>query len=129
MIFIDTNVVIDVLDKDVVRAQRAGRALNSVSAKSISTIVYAELAPGFEDRSSLDAILGELGIGVVSIPMSALFLAGQAYKAYRLRGGSRERMLADFLIGAQAIEASAPLLTRDPTRYRTSFPELMLIEP
>lgn len=129
MILIDTNVVIDVLRTNVLFAQRSARALQSAAQKCIGPIVYSELAPGFESAEDLDSILAELGIGYLPVERQALFLAGQAYKAYRFRGGPRERMLSDFLVGAQASTVGSPLLTRDPARYRTAFPQLELVEP
>ena len=60
--------------------------------------------------------------------MQAAFLAGRAFLAYRERGG-RAIPLPDFYIGAHAAVAGYRLLTRDPARYRTSFPRLELIAP
>ena len=37
--------------------------------------------------------------------------------------------LPDFFIGAHAAILGAPLLTRDPRRYRSYFPTLELIAP
>lgn len=45
------------------------------------------------------------------------------------RGGRREKLLADFLIGGQASSMGAELMTRDPRMYRSYFPELPLITP
>ena len=44
-------------------------------------------------------------------------------------GGSRERTLPAFLIGAHAAIADYKLLTRDAARYRTYFPELNIVSP
>jgi len=38
-------------------------------------------------------------------------------------------LLPDFYIGAHAAVAGYRLLTRDPARYRTSFPLLVVIAP
>jgi hypothetical protein len=38
-------------------------------------------------------------------------------------------VLPDFLIGAHALTACAPLLTRDDGRYRLDFPTLALLAP
>jgi predicted nucleic acid-binding protein len=63
------------------------------------------------------------------IPWEAAFLAGKCYLAYRRRGGARRSPLPDFFIGAHAAVSQHSLLTRDPARYRTDFPQLTLIHP
>jgi predicted nucleic acid-binding protein len=74
-------------------------------------------------------MLRDLDIDVVTIPRSALFLAGKAYLRYRGVGGSRTGVLSDFFIGAHAAVEQRPLLTRDARRYRTYFPTVELITP
>jgi predicted nucleic acid-binding protein len=64
-----------------------------------------------------------------AIPYRASFLAGKAFLLYRRRGGARSSPLPDLFIGAHAAVASYRLLTRDPSRYRTYFPDLVLIAP
>lgn len=44
-------------------------------------------------------------------------------------GGNRQRILPDLLIGAHALIARCPLLTRDPHRDLQAFPGLKLITP
>jgi predicted nucleic acid-binding protein len=65
----------------------------------------------------------------VELPRLALFLAAQAYRAYRVRGGMKTAPLPDFFIGAHAEASGMTLLTRDKSRYTTYFPSARLICP
>jgi predicted nucleic acid-binding protein len=66
---------------------------------------------------------------VDSIPREAAFLAARAHADDRERGGQRQAILPDVLIGAHALVERIPLLTRDARRYRQAFPGLELITP
>jgi predicted nucleic acid-binding protein len=64
------------------------------------------------------------------VPRGAISLAvGQAWRAYRQAGGTRERVVADFLIGAHALARADRLLTRDRGFCRSYFAELAIIDP
>lgn len=59
----------------------------------------------------------------------ALHLAGTTFIRYRQRSAKpRERMLADFLVGAHAQHQADSLLTRDRGYCRTYFPKLHLVD-
>ncbi len=63
------------------------------------------------------------------LPWEAAFMASQAYKRYRKRGGAKRSPMPDFYIGAHASLGGYRLLTRDPLRYREYFARLEVIAP
>ncbi|KAF0176539.1 MAG: PIN domain-containing protein [Hyphomonadaceae bacterium] len=130
MIHVDTNVIIDVISADSAFYAKSSAALRTLmpGTAAIGPLVYAELATG-TTKEDLDRALARLGLPLLSMSDRALYESGQAFAAYRKRGGTRERLLADFLIGAHALIDGTALLTRDPKRYQTAFPDLRVIEP
>ena len=132
MIFIDTNVLLDVVTDDPAWADWSQQQLDAASLRdrlAINPVVYSELSVRFTRIEDIDAMLASVEIVVAEMPRSALFLASQAFKAYRHRGGPRTSMLPDFFIGAHATVLGAPLITRDPRRYRSYFPAIELVTP
>jgi len=129
---VDTNVLLDVFTDDPRWAAWSSGQLDIAATAgrlAINDIIYAELSVRFNLIESLDAVLEEAGITIMPMPRAALFLAGKAFQRYRAAGGVRTGVLPDFLIGAHAIVAALPLLTRDAQRYRTYFPAIELITP
>ncbi len=131
MVIIDANVIMDVLSDSPEWRDRSQVALQKLPAGSgiVGPIVYAELAFGYPDQRELDRTIQDMGLVFSPIGETGAHLAGRAYAAYRARGGTRVAILADFFVGAQAAELSCPLLTRDPRRYRTAFPDITIVEP
>lgn len=132
MIFVDTNVIVDVVTENPAWRGWSIRQLEAAALRDrlvINAVVYAELSIGFERVEEVDAALATAAIGVIEIPRGALFLAGKIFREYRRRGGTRTGVLPDFFIGAHAAVLGALLITRDAARYRTYFPTLELIAP
>jgi predicted nucleic acid-binding protein len=128
--FVDSNVLIDIFSRDPRWSiWSRDRLLAAEEPLLINGIVYAEVSIGFEDRERLDHVLEEAGIVLLDVPRTALFAAGKAFRAYRRGSAGRAAILPNFLIGAHASELRATLITRDPARFRTYFPELKLITP
>lgn len=132
MIFVDSSVLIDVLEAKPDWMQWSAGQLThyaQTSGLAINAMVYAEVSRSFASVVKQDQFLKESGIAVLPIPNQAAFLAAQAHRTYRAAGGSRSATLPDFFIGAQAFVGQMALLTRDPVRMRTYFPQLTLITP
>ena len=125
-----TNIIIDITRPNPSFVAASRQALNRLpmGGAGIGPMVYAELSAGMT-KEGLDNVLREVGLTLLSMTDVALYEAGQAFAGYRARGGTRDNLLADFLVGAHAKVDGVALLTRDPKRYRTAFPDLVLIEP
>jgi predicted nucleic acid-binding protein len=129
---IDSNVLIDVISKDPSWIDWSISQMNRQAAAGpmyINDVIYAELAVKTESETALDEVLRIIGVEFCAIPKKALFLAGKVFGRYRAAGGPRLSNLPDFFIGAHAEISELPLLTRDPQRYRTYFPDVKLIAP
>jgi predicted nucleic acid-binding protein len=132
MIFVDSNVLLDVVTRDPVWAAWSKRELEAAALRdglAINPVVYAELSAGFVTIEQVEEVLGPAGIPIVEMTRPALFLAGRVFQEYRRRGGIRTGVLPDFFIGAQAAVLGATLITRDASRYRSYFPTLALVAP
>jgi predicted nucleic acid-binding protein len=136
---LDTNILVYVLIGDPDISGPARRALQesgqSGQGLTISPPVYAELlAVPMIGKTAIDEFLREAKILVDWISHERCWVnAGVAYAAYALRRkrqkvGPPRRLLADFIIGAHAMELGS-ILTADPKFYRTNFPELRVITP
>ncbi|HRF50607.1 MAG TPA: type II toxin-antitoxin system VapC family toxin [Anaerolineales bacterium] len=129
---IDTNVLLDVLSADPKHGPKSREALKASQRTGrlvVCEIVLAELSRYFTKIDDLKETLGRLGIASEPLGEEACHLAGQAFLQYRKRGGKRDRILSDFLIGAHAQVRCTRLLTRDRGFYRDYFSELEIIDP
>ena len=126
---IDSNIVIDIIGEDTVWRSWSVDALESCEKAFVNPLVFAELCYLKPSSSKVERLLNDLEIGYLEIPKEALFLAAQAYKLYRLRGGNKTAPIPDFFIGAHAAALEIPILTRDVARYQTYFPMVTLISP
>lgn len=127
---VDTNVLLDITEQDENWADWSQSQIGDHATRLvINPLIYTELCYESGDAQEVDDILLMLGLRYEEIPRSALFLAAQAFRLYRERGGAKTILLPDFFIGAHAAAINLPILTRDIARYRTYFPEVALICP
>ena len=133
---LDTNVIVALWDAADALHPVARKALEEVSGRealAICGVVYAELigAPG-RTEAFVDRFCEEAGIAVEWVLEERIWRrAGVAFQEYATRrrkqsGAEPRRLLADFLIGAHALENGYKLLTLDGGMYRKAFPGLRL---
>jgi predicted nucleic acid-binding protein len=131
-VLVDSNIILDVLTEDRTWFSWSSAALAREADTSnliINPIIYSEISIRFATIEELEETLDPLVFRKEPIPWEAAFLAGKVFLKYKRRGGSRTMPLPDFFIGAHALIAGIPLLTRDKKRYRRYFPNLHLIAP
>ena len=132
MVLVDTNVLVDVLERDPEWWKWSISQMQTLSAAhqlAINAVIYAELAATHTSAAILDRKIATMNLAFEEIPRSAAFLAGKAFVLYRRRGGKKTGVLADFFIGAHATALGCLLLTRDPGKYTAYFPGVTLISP
>jgi predicted nucleic acid-binding protein len=129
---IDSSVLLDVLGADATFGPRSGAAIRACLFEgrlAVCDIVMAETASFFPTPAEVVPALATLGVDFDALGAEAALLAGSAWSDYRSRGGSRTRVVADFLIGAHASVQADRLLTRDRGFFRTYFAALEIVDP
>ncbi len=129
---VDTNVLVDVFDADEQFGPHSARAVRRCLAEGAliaSDTVWAEITAHFGSGDAASDSLGKLRVEFSPVEMSSASAAGEAWRAYRQAGGTRERLIPDFLIGAHALAQADRLLTRDRGFYRRYFSDLQVLDP
>jgi predicted nucleic acid-binding protein len=129
---VDTNVLLDVFGSDSVFGRASAEALSTALTNGqiiACEVVWAETAAFFPSAAETRSAMETLGLALDPVGVDAALSAGAAFKQYRRRGGKRDRMVADFLIGAHAREQADRLLTRDRGFFRTYYPRLKILDP
>ena len=134
---IDTNVIIALWNEDDALNRRAQGALDAVFGRErlvIAGVVYAELlAAPARTEAFVERFLQEGEIETEwEINERMLRAAGAAFRGYaerrrRQRVAEPRRILADFLIGAHALQREYRLLTLDTGMYRAAYPQLKIV--
>ena len=132
MILVDSNIWIDLIQEDPVWLDWSLAQLQKAHAQKrvvINPVIYAELAPTYDDPSELDHFLKVAKAAMKPLSRPAAYAAGRAFLHYRQKRGTQTGVLPDFFIGAHAQTEGWTILTRDVARYATYFPGVKLIAP
>ena len=127
---VDTNILLDIFLPDKKFMESSANLLKTAFDQGglvVCEIVYAELVPQFNKRPLLDRTLEALNISISVLDGDAAFLAGEKWGLYKKKGGKRDRIITDFLIGAHAWLRADRFLTRDRGFYKSYFPELVML--
>jgi predicted nucleic acid-binding protein len=141
-ISLDSSIIISHLISDVHKDEvlAAIERLDALTAELfLALICYAEIWTGIvllrEERQrkqaaeELQRILQASRIRLVSDNVAIARDAARAQAEYRRRGGRREVLIPDFLIGANAAHYSGQLLTTNPRDFLKYFPHLEVLTP
>lgn len=129
---VDSNVLIDVLGADPTFGPRSRSMLGRARNEGIliaCDVVWSEVIGAFPHRDATEAALDRLSVGYSEVGRAVATRAGMAWRTYRLAGGPRERLVADFVVGAHALDQADRLLTRDRGFHRSAFARLTIIDP
>src|SRR5262245_61933288 len=132
MIALDSSVLLDVLIGDPVYAEASETCIGDALAREdvvVCDAVVAEVQALLDTSVNLMETLATLGIRYQPTLEAAAMRAGHMHKRFRSRGGKRERVVADFLIGAHALLQCDGLITRDDGFFRDYFKGLKVIVP
>jgi predicted nucleic acid-binding protein len=129
---VDTNVLLDVFGADPSFGERSAEAVRVCLGEGglvACEVVWAEVGAAFSTPQRAGDAMDRLEVAFGEIGRPVALAAGLAWRRYRQRGGRRDRVIADFLIGAHAAAAADRLLTRDRGFYRAYFGSIKILDP
>jgi predicted nucleic acid-binding protein len=129
---VDSSVLLDVISNDPVHCQSSLASLDAARSHGrliVCPVVWAEIRAFFKEERLMREALSEAGISFDPFDQESAALGGEHWREYRLRGGKRSRLIADFLVAAHAQVRAGRLLTRDRGFFRRYFEKLQVIEP
>jgi len=133
-IAVDSSVLLDVLTGDPQFGSASRESLRrayDVGALLACDVVWGEVRAHFPEEEAFRTTLATLGVVFDPLRQEAAELAGELWREYCLTTPrrDRDRIVADFLIGAHAQVQADALLSRDRGFFGSRFEGLRLIDP
>jgi len=127
---IDSSVVLSIYKSEPVGVLWLEKliSLRRRSRLVVCEIVVAETRPALASDAIHRRQLEKLGLEFLPATFESACLAGQIQQASRQEGGARERLLADFLVGAHAMLQADQLATNDLGFMRKYFADLTVVD-
>ena len=134
MTLIDTNLLIHAIEGNDAVAREAIRHAVMNGEAVTSVISVAEMQVGADSPEVVAAEILKLGVGIVSLPLSATLPTARAFARYLKRraadGAKRPKQpLPDFFIGGHAEAKGWTIATDDEARFKTYFPGVPRVVP
>ncbi|HYS53543.1 MAG TPA: type II toxin-antitoxin system VapC family toxin [Thermoanaerobaculia bacterium] len=129
---VDSSVLIDIFGADAkfgVPSANLMRRCLSQGALIACEVVWTETAVVFHRHEEFIEAMARLGVEFSPIEQKTTLTSARAWRRYLDGGGQRHRVVADFLVGAHALEQADRLMTRDRGFYRDYFAHLKVIDP
>ena len=128
---LDSSVILDVITGDERHADSSEEAIRHAMAHGqilIGETVLAEITPAFQGEA-VESFLEDWNIVYCPSEKKAAIHAGKLFSNYLKRGGTKRRVVADFLVGSHALYHADQLLARDRGYYRDYFKDLKVVTP
>ena len=131
MVAIDSSVLLELLtgEGDADTAELALREALSRGPVVVCDVVIAEVCSSLQDGDRAMQAFEEMGIAYSTVQEKSAVRAGEMQRRYRSRGGGRQRVGADFIVGAHPLLQCNGLITRDAGFFRDYFKGLKVIVP
>ena len=131
MIAVDSSVLIEILigAPQAEAAENALRGALALGPVLVCDVVLAEVCSALRDGDQSMQVLEDMGISFGEVKSKAAIRAGEMQRRYRARGGTRQRTVPDFIVGAHALLQCNALITRDAGFFRDYFKGLKVIVP
>ncbi|HEU4820135.1 MAG TPA: type II toxin-antitoxin system VapC family toxin [Qipengyuania sp.] len=126
---LDSNILIEIIQDPGSREAKWLGLAQASQPMRCNPVIVAEIAANFTSLDHLTSFLRTFPLCNEPLSDRDCFRAGQAYLEYKRRGGARETILPDFLIGGQAAERGWTLVTRDRKGFESYFPDLTILDP
>ncbi len=127
---IDSSILIDVLFQDPTHSKTSLEALQAalrLGPVIACPIVWSEVRSAFDDTEAMLELFSAANIQFDPFDATCADRAGALWRTYRKNGGTRDRIVADFFIGAHAELRGGRLLTRDRGFFRRYFENLRIV--